>query len=90
MRSKPMLGQAIDYRDFENPYTGLAAMIFVQAANDLLFLRGKDYRIQDGIKISQSEIRRFFSSEWASFMAESLKLDTRDTVRFSEQMGTTA
>lgn len=68
----------IDYAQFDNPYAGIAAMIFVQAANDYEKAKNKGYFKQEGCHVYISEVESFFGSEWAEYLAEEMKLDSRD------------
>ena len=51
MRAKDLLKTGIDYAEFDDPYSGLAAMVFVQAASDLVSLKGREYCRRDGYQI---------------------------------------
>ena len=82
MRSKRILDGAIDYNDFSEPYRGLAAMIFVQAAADLDLLNGRDNMSKDSVVVSREEIRRFLLSDWADYLAEVMRIDKRDITRY--------
>lgn len=65
----------IDYSHFENPYTGLAVMIFAQAKDDLNILDGNETIYQNGYCINKWEIINFLRSKWARFLAGSLGIE---------------
>ena len=74
MRSKKV-GGAIDYGLFGNPWTGLAAMILVQASNDLLALGDMEYSTFHDEMVTKTELEKFFRSKWAWHLATSCGLD---------------
>lgn len=76
----------IEYSDFSDPYTGLVAMIFVQAASDLTFLRKRESCYKDGCQIRKMEIVSFFRSEWADYLADAVHLDMRDAISYSNAL----
>ena len=78
MRSKRIFDNAIDYEAFSDPLTGLATMIFVQAADDLHALDGRNTRYKNGSLIQRWEIINFLRSEWAQDLACLVRLDCRD------------
>lgn len=74
------------YRSFENPFAGLAAMIFAQAFHDADILKkhGKERMPDhDGWVYTMDDIRKFCRSEWAEYLASFLKLDIRDVRRWA-------
>ena len=78
MRSKRIFDNAIDYEAFSDPLTGLAAMIFVQAADDLHALDGKTVLYKGGTLLQKWEIINFLRSDWAHELADLVRLDCRD------------
>ncbi len=76
----------IDYADFDDTYTGIVAMIFVQAAADLAFLRRRESCYKDGCQIRKLEIINFFRSEWADYLADAVHLDMRNAVNYSNRV----
>ena len=79
-RAKLFLGLQESYEDFEDPYTGIATMVFVQAASDLANLGEKDRMRKDGGHINKWEIINFFYSRWAAFLGDALDID-RETLK---------
>ena len=77
MRAKRISDRAIDHGEFSDPYTGIAAMIFIQAVSDMDFLHGEDSTYRDSSLITKWEILNFLRSDWASFLANSLGLDVK-------------
>lgn len=77
MRSKRILENAIEYEEFSDPMAGLAAMIFVQAADDLHVLNGESVRYKGGTLLQKWEIVNFLRSEWARELADLAHLDVR-------------
>lgn len=84
MRAKRILNNAIDYDSFSDPYTGLATMIFVQAAFDLHYLDGRDHAYNNSSMISKWEILNFLRSGWAEQLAEFVKLDKENIKAFEQ------
>lgn len=82
MRAKRIFDEGIDYEKFDNPYTGLAAMVIIQAADDLSKLKGRESMYVDTLIVSQNEIKRFFCSRWAAILADAVNLDRRDMMAF--------
>lgn len=80
--TKRILNNAIDYDSFSDPYTGLATMIFVQAAVDLHYLDGRDRAYNNSSVISKWEILNFLRSGWAEQLAEFVKLDKKNIEAF--------
>ena len=76
---------AADYRNFDNCWSGLAAMILIQAAVDLNTLRGRDRAKLGGYIIYKYELLNFFRSDWAAALSEAMKLDRRSIVRYAER-----
>ena len=76
----------IDYGDFNDPYTGLVSIIFVQAASDLAFLRKRESCYKDGCQLRKWEIINFFRSEWADYLADAVHLDMRDAISYSNAL----
>ena len=75
MRARKVAGApAIDLGAFKNPWTGLAAMILVQAANDLDALGDLDSRIMQWELVTRVELTKFFRSKWAWHLATSCGL----------------
>lgn len=72
MRSRRAFDTPVDYNQFSTPYTAIATMIFVQAANDFTQLGGREYDRVDGSVIGKVEIKNFFRSKWAFFLADCL------------------
>lgn len=87
MRAKRILENAIDYDKFDDPYTGLAAMVFVQAAADIDSLRGRDAMYRDTLMVTRTEIVKFLRSDWADFLADAINLDRRDVIAFANAVG---
>lgn len=83
MRAKRILNDGIDYNKFDDPYTGIAAMVFVQAAADLDSLKGRDAMYRDALMVTRTEIVKFLRSEWADFLADAVNLDKRDVWAFA-------
>lgn len=86
MRAKRILDNAIDYNAFSDPYTGLAAMIFVQAAADISVLGGNDRVYKNGTMISKWELVNFLRSEWAKELARLVNLDIRDLAAYEARL----
>ncbi len=80
MRARRSVKTGIDFKEFTDPYSGIAAMVFVQAVSDLDMLKGKESAFKDSIVISRNEISNFFWSDWAEVLADALNIDIR-TVR---------
>lgn len=85
MRRKDSISNGIDYSDFDNPYTGIAAMVFVQAVNDYEAAKEKGYFRREGTCIYASEIEAFLQSDWADYLAGEMKLDSRDVRAYPER-----
>jgi len=71
-----------DYRGFEDPYSGLAAMIIVQAETDLQLLGSADVAYFDGVKVSKMDIQRFFRSGWGFFLASGVGISEDEYRRY--------
>jgi len=82
-RAKLFLGLQESYEDFEDPYTGIATMVFVQAASDLAYLNGNDRMRKDGGHINKWEIINFFNSKWAAFLGGALDIDRETLQQFA-------
>ena len=54
-----------EYSSFSNCWTGLAAMILLQAVRDLENMRGADNRVIYGNLVTRWEIVNFLRSPWA-------------------------
>ena len=59
----------VDGLQWSNPWTGLAAMILVQAAADYQALGGEEYVIHRWERIDKKDLDAFFSSKWAWHLA---------------------
>ena len=78
MMEKPFKRKTIDYGEFKNPYTGLGAMIFLQADYDLHKLGGKEFRVFSWGVMSKAEIMQFLDSDWAKTLAAEIGLEQVD------------
>ena len=78
MRYKKGLETQVDFFEFKNPWTGLAAMILVQAAADLEALGNCDSIYRAGNIITRKELDKFFRSRWAWHLATSCGLDEHE------------
>lgn len=76
-KRKKLLPAGIDYKAFSDPYTGLAAMVLVQAAADLLILDGKDEKRIGGDIVRKRDVLTFLQSPWAQFLSESCGVTMR-------------
>lgn len=81
MRIKTAFNTIIDYNEFSSPFSGIATMIFVQAANDYVMLGDKDSAIFGTSIVSKAEINSFMNSKWAEFLGHCLGWD-RDEMQF--------
>ncbi len=72
MRIKTAFETIIDYKDFKTPFSGIATMIFVQAANDYTMLGDNESAILGTSVVSKAEIVNFFRSNWAKFLGACL------------------
>ena len=79
------LDVAVDYKSFDSPVTGLAAMILAQAAYDAKALDGRNAATVGKDCISRWELINFFRSEWADYLAGALRVDRRDLRRFERE-----
>lgn len=77
-------GVQADYSQFSNPYYGLATMIFVQAAVDYAKLGDEEYTQDLLSSWSKCEIRLFFRSDWAEFLATAIGTSAVDLFRALE------
>lgn len=59
-----------EYSSFSNGWTGLAAMILLQAIRDLDNLGEAEYRVFSGKRVSKWEIVTFLRSPWAEFLGD--------------------
>ena len=84
-KSKQFLDFQESYENFESPYTGIATMVFVQAASDLAYLNGKDRMRKDGGHINKWEIINFFYSRWAAFLGGALDIDRETLKQFARE-----
>lgn len=62
----------VDLSEFDDPWTGLATMIFWQAAYDLTLLGDRDHMIVSQRVVSKKEIAQFFNGGWAETLAHGL------------------
>ena len=77
---------AYECKSFDEPVTGLAAMIFLRAVMDAEMLKSKhrEYLFtRDKEKISIQEIAEFARSEWAEYLAGELSLDIQAVRRWA-------
>ena len=81
MRIKTAFDTIIDYKDFKTPFSGLATMIFVQAANDYTMLGNKESAVFETTVVSKTEISNFMGSPWARFLGACLGWD-EDEMQF--------
>lgn len=58
-----------DGLQWSNPWTGLAAMILVQAATDYQALGDQEFIIRNWERISRIDLEKFFRSKWAWHLA---------------------
>lgn len=75
-----------DYRSFDDPMRGLAAMVLVQAINDLQMLDGHESINDHGMVVKKWEVVNFFRSSWGCFLAEELGVDSRDMNKVVSQL----
>ncbi len=75
-----------DYRSFDDPMRGLAAMILVQAINDLEMCAGRDTVYDHGTNVRKWEIVNFLRSSWGCFLAEELGIDSRKMNKVVNQL----
>lgn len=78
MRTQRGGGRAIDFGMFGSPWTGMAAMILVQASTDLEALGDQDKIIDKGIVVKRDELLKFFRSKWAWHLATSCGLEPEE------------
>lgn len=65
-----------DYRNFSDPYKGLATMIFAQADADLQRLDGEDrMRVECRMLIDKWKIINFLRSPWAALLATGIGIE---------------
>ena len=81
MRSRCALEKSIDYNVFSSPWTGLAAMILIQASTDLAACGGRWAIRRDGDVIKKGEIVRFMRSRWAWYLATACGLEDAEIRR---------
>ena len=84
MRAKASLCNGIDYDKFTSPYTGIAAMIFVQTDQDLRHLQGLEKTYRNGSLLDRWEIVNFLKSPWASFLAECVGIGQDELDRYAK------
>jgi hypothetical protein len=77
MNARDAVGIPINYEDFSEPHSGLAAMILVQAVSDLGALGVRETMRRDGDFICKGEILAFLRSSWALELARLCGLETR-------------
>lgn len=85
-RRKRAIDSAIDYKAFSNPYSGLAAMIFLQADWDLKMLNGEETKHSGGCLLDKWEIINFLRSPWAAVLAGGVGLDLSDLRRYEARV----
>lgn len=61
--------------EFNNPYTGIAAMILFQAIDDLRMLDGAEKKKCMGYWVKREEIIGFFQTDWALALVENFGYD---------------
>lgn len=82
MSRKSPRNNGADYAQFDNPYTGLVAMIFLQAQTDLCYLNGEETLYQNGNFLNKWEIINFLRSDWGWFLANSVGVEAKDYERY--------
>lgn len=75
-----------DYNTFKDPYTGLAAMVFVQADSDLTALDGKSRAYVGREMLDKWEIINFLRSPWAALLATGIGLDVIELNEYTARM----
>lgn len=78
MRARRGAGRSIDLGLFDSPWTGMAAMILVQASTDLEALGDRDTMIAQGAVVSRADLLNFFQSKWAWHLATSCGLEPEE------------
>lgn len=73
-----------DYSGAASPWSCLATMILVQAAQDYKWLEGNDTLTMGGETVVKAEVVRFFRSQWAEKLAESVGLEPEQLERFKK------
>ena len=63
------------YRQFNNPYTALAAMILYQAVDDLRSFGDKDIIERHGQQVRKYDVVSFLRSSWAEELALHFGID---------------
>lgn len=87
MRARSIFRKGIEYADFESPYTGLAAMIFVQMEQDIQALDGREQVSVNKTLLSRTEILNFLRSDWGKFLAESVGIERVEINRYIRELG---
>lgn len=75
-----------DYRSFANPYTALAAMIFMQADTDLKALGGEETQYKAGAILDKWEIINFLRSPWAEILAAGIGVEIGELRRYTARV----
>ena len=86
MRIRGRAEEAINYKDFSDPYIGMATMIFVQSVNDLLALGERDFYRVDGEVVWRQEIITFLHSRWAKMLASEIGVNQHDMTRYADMV----
>lgn len=86
MRIRGVAEEAINYKDFSDPYLGIATMIFVQAINDLLALGERDFYRVDGDVVWRQEIITFLHGRWAKMLAAEIGVNQNDMTRYANMV----
>lgn len=73
--TRSRLDARIDYKNFQNWYTGLATMMIVQAVSDLDALGDREIIYRDGSALRRSEVLHFLNSRWVEFITTTLGAD---------------
>ena len=73
-----------DYSGAASPWSCLATMILVQAAQDYKFLEDNNVLRMGGDVVKKVEVVHFFRSRWARLLAESVGLDESQLERFKK------
>lgn len=76
------------YEKFSSGWTGLAAMILLQAVNDLERLNGRDSMMAEGwSQIRRWEIINFLRGPWGLFPAGSLNITREEVLCYVRKHG---
>ena len=87
MNYKAGLKDVVNYKEFSNPWKGLACMIFVQADQDYRKLSGNPYYISHTEYMTRDELGRFYKSWWAEALAQLVGYDIKDIRRYAAKRG---